>query len=173
MVDGFAKTPRYVLLQPQDIPPSHCRGKVIGVFNPAVAKVGDELVMLARVAECPIEERSGWTAIPRWSSTGDAQVDWVRDEDLMAAMRMKTKCSFKLPSGTRRFAMSLRAVGEGHISSIVFRSGTIGRTCILPSTSPIDSSPRPVSFQTLAMKMNCFDACLSNLVSARRLPMNS
>jgi predicted GH43/DUF377 family glycosyl hydrolase len=32
-----------------------------------------------------------------------------------------------LPSGTRRFAMSLRAVGEGHISSIVFRSGTIGR----------------------------------------------
>ncbi|MEP4684327.1 MAG: glycosidase, partial [Rhodopirellula bahusiensis] len=32
-----------------------------------------------------------------------------------------------LPSGSRRFAMSLRAVGEGHISSIVFRSGTIDR----------------------------------------------
>ena len=32
-----------------------------------------------------------------------------------------------LPAGSRRFAMSLRAVGEGHISSIVFRSGTIGR----------------------------------------------
>lgn len=30
-----------------------------------------------------------------------------------------------LPAGSRRFAMSLRAVGEGHISSIVFRSGTI------------------------------------------------
>ena len=30
-----------------------------------------------------------------------------------------------LPQGTRRFAMSLRAVGEGHVSSIVFRSGTI------------------------------------------------
>lgn len=30
-----------------------------------------------------------------------------------------------LPPGSRRFAMSLRAVGEGHISSIVFRSGTI------------------------------------------------
>ncbi len=30
-----------------------------------------------------------------------------------------------LPTGSRRFAMSLRAVGEGHISSIVFRSGTI------------------------------------------------
>jgi predicted GH43/DUF377 family glycosyl hydrolase len=33
----------------------------------------------------------------------------------------------KLPPGTMRFAMSLRAVGEGHISSIVFRSGTINK----------------------------------------------
>ncbi|WP_417739697.1 glycoside hydrolase family 130 protein [Rosistilla oblonga] len=32
-----------------------------------------------------------------------------------------------LANGERRFAMSLRAVGEGHISSIVFRSGTIGK----------------------------------------------
>jgi len=30
-----------------------------------------------------------------------------------------------LPSGSLRFVMSLRATGEGHISSIVFRSGTI------------------------------------------------
>lgn len=31
-----------------------------------------------------------------------------------------------LENGSLRFIMSLRAVGEGHISSIVFRSGTIG-----------------------------------------------
>jgi predicted GH43/DUF377 family glycosyl hydrolase len=31
----------------------------------------------------------------------------------------------KLPSGSRRFILSLRATGEGHISSITFRSGTI------------------------------------------------
>jgi predicted GH43/DUF377 family glycosyl hydrolase len=30
-----------------------------------------------------------------------------------------------LPEGTRRFILSLRATGEGHISSITFRSGTI------------------------------------------------
>jgi len=30
-----------------------------------------------------------------------------------------------LPKGSRRFILSLRATGEGHISSIVFRSGTI------------------------------------------------
>lgn len=32
-----------------------------------------------------------------------------------------------LPAGSIRFIMSLRAVGEGHISSMVFRSGTIDR----------------------------------------------
>jgi predicted GH43/DUF377 family glycosyl hydrolase len=32
-----------------------------------------------------------------------------------------------LPDGTRRFILSLRATGEGHISSITFRSGTIDR----------------------------------------------
>src|SRR5699024_6583519 len=31
----------------------------------------------------------------------------------------------QLPEGSLRFIMSLRAVGEGHISSLVFRSGTI------------------------------------------------
>src|SRR5204862_3277999 len=30
-----------------------------------------------------------------------------------------------LPEGSRRFVLSLRATGEGHISSITFRSGTI------------------------------------------------
>src|SRR5471030_956804 len=31
-----------------------------------------------------------------------------------------------LPDGTMRFILSLRATGEGHISSITFRTGTIG-----------------------------------------------
>ncbi len=38
--------------------------------------------MLARVAERPIEKRSGWTALPRWSHPGQTTVDWVRDENL-------------------------------------------------------------------------------------------
>ncbi len=32
-----------------------------------------------------------------------------------------------LPAGTRRFLISLRATGEGHISSLVFRSGTVDK----------------------------------------------
>jgi predicted GH43/DUF377 family glycosyl hydrolase len=42
-----------------------------------------------------------------------------------------------LPSGTKRFVMSLRATGEGHLSSLCFRSGTVdssGTISVDPST---------------------------------------
>lgn len=42
-----------------------------------------------------------------------------------------------LPPGSRRFAMSLRAVGEGHISSIVFRSGTISKDVKITVDDPV------------------------------------
>jgi predicted GH43/DUF377 family glycosyl hydrolase len=42
-----------------------------------------------------------------------------------------------LAQGSRRFAMSLRAVGEGHISSIVFRSGTITKDLKISVDEPI------------------------------------
>ncbi len=42
-----------------------------------------------------------------------------------------------LAKGTRRFAMSLRAVGEGHISSIVFRSGTITKDLRINVDEPV------------------------------------
>jgi predicted GH43/DUF377 family glycosyl hydrolase len=48
------------------------------------------------------------------------------------------------PAGTRRFVMSLRAVGEGHISSLTFRSGLIaadGSISVDP-TARLASSPR-------------------------------
>ena len=69
-------------MQPCDVQPSHDELQVVGVFNPAVAMVGGKLFMLARVAERPAESRIGWTALPRWASSGATEVDWVRDEDL-------------------------------------------------------------------------------------------
>jgi predicted GH43/DUF377 family glycosyl hydrolase len=41
-----------------------------------------------------------------------------------------------LPSGSRRFVLSLRATGEGHISSIVFRSGTLDANCQITIDEP-------------------------------------
>jgi predicted GH43/DUF377 family glycosyl hydrolase len=48
-----------------------------------------------------------------------------------------------IPSGSRRFVMSLRAVGEGHVSSLTFRTGVIapdGRVDIDP-TARLASTP--------------------------------
>ncbi|OGS20233.1 MAG: glycosidase [Elusimicrobia bacterium RIFOXYA2_FULL_39_19] len=41
-----------------------------------------------------------------------------------------------LPEGTLRFVMSLRAVGEGHISSLTFRTGTIDKNCSVILDAP-------------------------------------
>ena len=71
-----------LLLQPSDIKASQSDWKVIGVFNPAVAICDDKMFMLVRVAEQPVEERIGWTAIPYWSMTGEVSADWMRDEQL-------------------------------------------------------------------------------------------
>jgi beta-1,2-mannobiose phosphorylase / 1,2-beta-oligomannan phosphorylase len=72
----------HLLLRPQDIRPSHPDWEVIGVFNPGVARHGDETVLLARVAERPREARPGWTAHPRWSPDDGYVVDWVQNEHL-------------------------------------------------------------------------------------------
>jgi predicted GH43/DUF377 family glycosyl hydrolase len=41
-----------------------------------------------------------------------------------------------LPEGSRRFILSLRATGEGHISSITFRSGVIDKMCRIRIDEP-------------------------------------
>ena len=48
------------------------------------------------------------------------------------------------PDGGRRFILSLRAVGEGHISSLTFRSGTISRegNVSVDPTSRLATTPR-------------------------------
>ena len=66
----------------------------------------------------------------------------------------------KLPKGSRRFAMSLRAVGEGHISSIVFRNGTIDRNLQIIIDEPVRfvTTPRFVP-----------DSCYENDLFRRKL----
>jgi len=48
------------------------------------------------------------------------------------------------PAGSLRFILSLRAVGEGHVSSLTFRAGTVaadGSIAVEP-TARLASSPR-------------------------------
>jgi predicted GH43/DUF377 family glycosyl hydrolase len=46
-----------------------------------------------------------------------------------------------VPEGSRRFVLSLRATGEGHVSSITFRSGTVDANCNIA----LDATPRFVT----------------------------
>jgi predicted GH43/DUF377 family glycosyl hydrolase len=46
-----------------------------------------------------------------------------------------------VPAGSVRFVLSLRAIGEGHLSSVEFRTGLIGRDARIT----VDPAPRPLS----------------------------
>ncbi len=65
------------LLGPEGLRPLNEHFKVLGVFNPGAVVVGDEFVLLVRVAETPSEERSGFVGLPRYDASGDAVVDWT------------------------------------------------------------------------------------------------
>jgi predicted GH43/DUF377 family glycosyl hydrolase len=51
-----------------------------------------------------------------------------------------------LPAGSMRLIMSLRAVGEGHISSVAFRCGTIDadNQIVIDTPTPFVETPRPI-----------------------------
>jgi predicted GH43/DUF377 family glycosyl hydrolase len=68
-----------VLVEPSQIPPSDESLEVIGTFNPGVARVGEDLYMMVRVAEWSVEKRPGFFSSPhrvrrdgRWVT----EIDW-------------------------------------------------------------------------------------------------
>jgi len=70
------------LLRPADLPASRDDLEVIGVFNPGVVAAEKGVVMLVRVAERPVERRTGFVALPRWDLAGKrVVVDWMRDDE--------------------------------------------------------------------------------------------
>jgi beta-1,2-mannobiose phosphorylase / 1,2-beta-oligomannan phosphorylase len=68
------------LLCPEDLQPSRDDWEIIGVFNPGAVAVGDDIVLLVRVAEQPCERRAGYTGLPRWDPELGPIVEWVKDE---------------------------------------------------------------------------------------------
>jgi predicted GH43/DUF377 family glycosyl hydrolase len=51
------------ILKPADIEPTRPDLKVVGVFNPAACRVGEEIVLILRVAEAAVSE-PGWIKVP-------------------------------------------------------------------------------------------------------------
>ena len=70
-----------LLLRPGDVPASRDDFEVVGVFNPGAVKVGDEIVLLVRVAERPHERRPGFIGLPRWDHPQGMMIDWVPDAE--------------------------------------------------------------------------------------------
>jgi beta-1,2-mannobiose phosphorylase / 1,2-beta-oligomannan phosphorylase len=70
-----------LLLSPTDIQSSVYDYQVIGVFNPGAIRIGDEVFLLVRVAETPVETRAGFVGLPSWDD-GNRVVHWIAEEDL-------------------------------------------------------------------------------------------
>ena len=65
------------ILKIKDFEPSDPRFEVIGAFNPGAVRFGDEIILLVRIAEAPIETREGFLGSPR--REGDQYViDWMK-----------------------------------------------------------------------------------------------
>jgi predicted GH43/DUF377 family glycosyl hydrolase len=115
-----------LLLRPENLPASRDDFEVVGAFNPGAVRMGDEVVLLVRVAESPREKRHGFTGLPRWDSFGELTIDWVPDAELEAidprVVRRKADGLVRLT-----FTSHLRVVrcGEGRsvreISDVAFR----------------------------------------------------
>ncbi len=71
-----------LLLRPSDLKSSRDDFEVVGVFNPGAVRVGDEVILLVRVAEQPRERREGYTGLPRWNNHGELAIDWVNSQEL-------------------------------------------------------------------------------------------
>ena len=70
-----------LLIRPVDILPSSDEFEVVGAFNPGAVRVGDEVVLLVRVAERPRERREGFIGLPRWDHAKGLTIDWAPEHE--------------------------------------------------------------------------------------------
>lgn len=103
------------MLTPFDVMPTAVGWEVVGVFNPAVAIIKDEWVMMARVAQRPAERRDGETSLPRWQD-GQVTADWIASSDLRnvdpRVVAMKRTHDLRLTS-VSHFQVLRRSAEEG------------------------------------------------------------
>jgi beta-1,2-mannobiose phosphorylase / 1,2-beta-oligomannan phosphorylase len=115
-----------LLLRPLDVPASGDDFEVAGVFNPGAIRVGEEIILLVRVAERPRERRPGFTGLPRWDRADGLTIDWVPDTDLEIVdprvVRRKIDGLLRLT-----FTSHLRVIrcgdgrGVGEVTDVTFR----------------------------------------------------
>src|SRR5690349_7988737 len=70
----FVRNPHNPLITPAHMKPSRPDFEVIGAFNAGVARCGDEVILLIRVAERPINHDPAWVAFPFMAVDGEVTV---------------------------------------------------------------------------------------------------
>lgn len=60
------------VIRVEDVAPSRPDFKVLGAFNAGVAQLGDETILLLRVAEAPVTDSAGEVLVPRLNDAGTA-----------------------------------------------------------------------------------------------------
>ena len=78
----FPSVSRTLMIRPEDVKPSRDDLTVVGTFNPGVAKLEDEVVLLVRIAERPREQRDGYCGLPRWEPEHGIVVDWAAENEI-------------------------------------------------------------------------------------------
>ena len=73
----FIRHPENPLITPSDVKPSRPDFEVIGTFNAGVTRYQDEVILLLRVAERPINHDPAWTAYPLMDADGEISVQAV------------------------------------------------------------------------------------------------
>lgn len=73
----FARHPLNPLIKPADLKPSRPDFEVIGTFNAGVTRYKDEVILLLRVAERPINSDKNWTAYPFMNENGEILIKTI------------------------------------------------------------------------------------------------
>jgi predicted GH43/DUF377 family glycosyl hydrolase len=77
----IARRESHRIVGPAETPASRDDWEVIGAFNAAAARVGEEMVLLLRVAELPKERRKGFLGVPGFRPDGEPTVEWLAEGD--------------------------------------------------------------------------------------------
>ncbi len=116
-----------VLLRPDDLEPLSPERTIVGVFNPAATRLGDEIVLLIRVAEWPAPVGSDVLLSPRMEPR-DGLPSWVVDTFPRNGADTHDPRVFRLPDGRMRLP---------HLSHLrVVRLAPDGGTVLDVSTVP-------------------------------------
>lgn len=70
----FTRAPQNPLIKPSDVKPSRPDFEVIGAFNAGATRYKDEVILLLRVAERPINAEADWVAYPFMDVNGEIVV---------------------------------------------------------------------------------------------------